>query len=46
MISQYIDNKRYSPKVLVENKVSFAGPDSELSIYDTYEQAERVQLKV
>jgi len=45
MISQHIENKRNSPKVLVENKVSFAGPDSELSIYDTYEQAERVQLK-
>jgi AraC-like DNA-binding protein len=45
MISQYIDNSRSSPKVLIENKVSFAGPESELSIYDTYEQAERVQLK-
>ncbi len=45
MISQHIDNKRSSPKVLVENKVTFTGPDSELSIYDTYEQAERVQLK-
>ena len=45
MISQHIDNRRSSPKVLVENKVSFAGPESELSIYDTYEQAERVQLK-
>jgi len=45
MISQHIENERSSPKVLVENKVTFAGPDSELSIYDTYEQAERVQLK-
>lgn len=45
MISQHIDKKRYSPRVLVENKVTFAGPESELSIYDTYEQAERVQLK-
>jgi AraC-like DNA-binding protein len=45
MISQQIDNKRSSPKVLVENKVTFAGPESELSIYDTYERAERVQLK-
>lgn len=45
MISQHIDNKRSSPKVLVENKVTFSGPESELSIYDTYEQAERVQLK-
>lgn len=45
MISPQIYNKRNSPKVLVENKVTFAGPESELSIYDTYEQAERVQLK-
>lgn len=45
MISQHISNKRNSPKVLIENKVTFAGPESELSIYDTYEQAERVQLK-
>jgi len=45
MISQHSFNKRNSPQVLVENKVSFAGPESELSIYDTYEQAQRVQLK-
>ena len=45
MISPLIENKRCSPRVLVENKVTFAGPESELSIYDTYEQAERVQLK-
>ena len=45
MISQHIDSKRSSPKVLVENKITFSGPDSELSIYDTYEQAERVKLK-
>ncbi len=45
MITQAIDNPRNSPNVLVENKVSFAGPESELSIYDTYEQATRIQLK-
>ncbi|MFK5893403.1 MAG: AraC family transcriptional regulator N-terminal domain-containing protein [Pseudomonadota bacterium] len=33
-----------SPKVLIENKISFAGPDSEVSIYDTYEEAMRVRL--
>lgn len=33
-----------TPKVLVENKVSFAAESSELSIYDTYQQAERVGL--
>jgi len=45
MINQAIDNLRQPPKVLVENKLSFAGPESELSIYDTYQQANRVQLK-
>ncbi len=45
MISPRMENKRSSPKVLVENKVTFAGPESELSIYDTYEQAERVKLQ-
>jgi len=33
-----------TPKKLVENRVSFAGPDSELSIYDTYYPASRVGL--
>lgn len=32
------------PKKLIENRVSFAGPDSELSIYDTYLPAEKVLL--
>jgi len=45
MITQAIDNVRQEPKVLVENKLSFAGPESELSIYDTYQQANKVQLK-
>lgn len=38
-------NKLRKPKTLVENRVGFAGPHSELSIYDTYEQANRVGLK-
>lgn len=29
---------------LVENRVSFAGPDSELSIYDTYDAVSRIGL--
>ncbi|MBJ7551338.1 helix-turn-helix domain-containing protein [Marinomonas ostreistagni] len=33
------------PTKLVENRVCFAGPHSELSIYDTYEQANKVSLK-
>lgn len=37
--------RKRSPVQLVENRVCFAGPHSELSIYDTYEQANRVSLK-
>jgi AraC-like DNA-binding protein len=33
------------PKTLIENRVSFAGPHSELSIYDTYLPAEKVLLR-
>lgn len=42
MIQNQVVNRQ--PKVLVENKVSFAAENSELSIYDTYEKAERVGL--
>ncbi|WP_206484985.1 AraC family transcriptional regulator [Thalassotalea sp. G2M2-11] len=44
MIHGSLRKSRENPKVLVENKISFAGPDTELSIYDTYEQADRVAL--
>ncbi|MCW8945523.1 MAG: AraC family transcriptional regulator [Sedimenticola sp.] len=37
-------SKLRRPQKLVENRVSFAGPDSELSIYDTYASASRVGL--
>lgn len=33
-----------SPKRLIENKISFAGLNSEVSIYDTYEAAAGVQV--
>lgn len=33
------------PKTLVENKISFAADESEVSIYDTYEKASRVRLQ-
>lgn len=36
---------REKPKELVENRVSFAGPSSELSIYDTYLPAQQVGLQ-
>ncbi len=39
-----LDNRKKSRHLLVENKLSFAGPDSELSIYDTYRSAKRVGL--
>lgn len=33
-----------APRILIENKISFAGSDSEVSIYDTYEAVSRVRL--
>lgn len=33
-----------TPQTLIENRISFAGPSSEVSIYDTYEAAKRVRL--
>lgn len=45
MITETLATRRKNPKVLVENKICFAAPDTELSIYDTFEQANRVQLK-
>lgn len=41
------ENRRHlnqTPKVLIENKISFAGEGSELSIYDTFEQASAIDL--
>lgn len=38
-------NKLRKPKSLIENRVGFAGPHSELCIYDTYANATRVGLK-
>lgn len=37
-------NELRTPQKLVENRISFAGPDSELSIYDTYDAVSRVGL--
>jgi len=43
--SHDISSKRHAKRqLLVENKVSFQGPESELSIYDTYRSASRVGL--
>jgi len=45
MITEFLDSKSFEPKVLIENKISFNGPQSQLSIYDTFEQANNVKLK-
>ncbi|AKH22063.1 AraC family transcriptional regulator [Sedimenticola thiotaurini] len=37
-------SKRRKPRQLVENRVCFAGPEAELSVYDTYYAASRVGL--
>jgi len=44
MIKEVIENQRRDPQVLIENKISFAAANSELSIYDTFEKASRVEL--
>lgn len=44
MIQGKVLTQRLQPKVLVENKVSFAANESELSIYDTFENASKVKL--
>jgi len=44
IVIKSINYLRKSPKKLIENKISFAGLNSEVSIYDTYESCERVRL--
>lgn len=39
-----LNERREKRQLLVENKLSFHGPESELSIYDTYRAAEKVGL--
>ncbi|MDT8372158.1 MAG: AraC family transcriptional regulator N-terminal domain-containing protein [Gammaproteobacteria bacterium] len=39
-----LHHRRSNRQLLIENKVAFTGPDSELSIYDTYREASRVGL--
>ena len=34
----------YKPKKLIENRTSFGGNDAEFSVYDTYQEAERIEL--
>lgn len=45
MINELVQKQRKQPYTMVENKISFAASDAELSIYDTFESAERVSLK-
>lgn len=35
----------FQPEVMVENQTSYDGPESQLSIYDTFQQAKRVELR-
>ena len=44
MISQLVQDQRNQPHVLIENKISFAGEGSELSIYDTYQSTSNIKL--
>jgi len=44
MISHPVQDQRNNPCVLIENKISFAGEGSELSIYDTFEKASNISL--
>jgi AraC-like DNA-binding protein len=39
-----LSKRREKRQLLIENKLQFAGPESELSIYDTYRSATRVGL--
>lgn len=39
-----LDKRRQTRHLLIENKVSFGGPDTELSIYDTYQRVNGVGL--
>lgn len=39
-----LTDRRKKRKLLIENKLTFVGPESELSIYDTYRSASRVGL--
>ncbi|MFW5450194.1 MAG: helix-turn-helix domain-containing protein [Methylophagaceae bacterium] len=39
-----LNKRRGKRRLLVENKLTFSGPDSELSIYDTYRAASRIGL--
>jgi len=44
MHTSQLNKKRQQLEVLIENKVTFAADNSELSIYDTYQSAQKVAL--
>jgi len=44
MHTSQLNKKRQQLDVLIENKVTFAADNSELSIYDTYQSAQKVAL--
>ncbi|REL38544.1 AraC family transcriptional regulator [Rhodohalobacter sp. SW132] len=46
MINQsLVQNREKPPRQLVENRTSYAGRDAVFSVYDTYQEASRVELK-
>ena len=44
MISESLNKQRKAHQVLIESKISFAGEQAELSVYDTFEQATNIEL--
>ncbi|MEL0629016.1 AraC family transcriptional regulator [Psychromonas aquatilis] len=44
MRSKIVQDQRNQPQVLVENKIAFAGEESELSLYDTYQSTNNIAL--
>ena len=45
MDADMINYRSSDPQKLVENRTSFSGDDAVFSIYDTYQEANRVELK-
>ncbi|MBV1907766.1 MAG: AraC family transcriptional regulator, partial [Kangiellaceae bacterium] len=44
MNRSHLHDCRQKPQTLIENRIGFAGPNSELSIYDTYQACSRIGL--
>ena len=44
LLTEKLTKKRQAVDVLIENKITFASDNAELSIYDTYQDAQKVAL--